>query len=143
MCSSYYYMGDLFRKQGEIQKAKAFFSKIIQIWQKFIIENDFSRQSNQNEIDEIHYLEAEQHLREMLIFFEMEFGQHHTVTAECHFAYGLVSLKIGKDEQGYSSIQFAQTIFANNLGEFDDKTKEVKDVLDEVEQRFNMNKQDQ
>jgi hypothetical protein len=29
------------------------------------------------------------------------------------------------------------------LGEFDDKTKEVKDVLDEVEQRFNMNKQDQ
>lgn len=41
MCSSYYYMGELFKKEGEVNKTKAFFQKIVQIWRKFILENDF------------------------------------------------------------------------------------------------------
>jgi tetratricopeptide (TPR) repeat protein len=76
MGSSYYYMGELFKKEGEIQKAKAFFSKIIQIWHKFILENDFDQMQEYtySQIEPIHYEEADQHLRNMLIFFEMEFG---------------------------------------------------------------------
>jgi tetratricopeptide (TPR) repeat protein len=76
MGSSYYYMGELFKKEGEIQKAKAFFSKIIQIWHKFILENDFDQMQEYtfSPIEPIHYEEADQHLRNMLIFFEMEFG---------------------------------------------------------------------
>lgn len=89
-----------------------------------------------SQIDTMMYEEADQHLRNMLIFFEMEFGQHHTVTAECMFAYGLVSLKIGNDMVGHESIQKAHAIYANNLGEFDDKTKEVEETLIKVEQRF-------
>jgi hypothetical protein len=34
-------MGELFKKEGEMNKAKAFYSKIIQIWRKFILDNDF------------------------------------------------------------------------------------------------------
>ena len=40
LCSSYYYMGELFKKDGNIHKAKSFYSKIIQIWKEFIIERD-------------------------------------------------------------------------------------------------------
>lgn len=43
MCSPYYYMGELFKKDGELQKAKAFYGKIIQIWRKFILELDFDQ----------------------------------------------------------------------------------------------------
>ena len=85
MCSSYYYMGELFKKENELQKARAFFSKIIQIWRKFILENDFDQMHEYKTtcIEPIYYEEADQHLRNMLIFFEMEFGQHNSVTAEC------------------------------------------------------------
>jgi hypothetical protein len=34
-------MGELFKKEGEVNKTKAFFQKIVQIWRKFILENDF------------------------------------------------------------------------------------------------------
>ena len=66
----------------------------------------------------------------------MEFGQHHTSTAECQFTYGLVSLKIGNDMVGLEALQKAHMIYSNNLGEFDEKTKEVEDTLLKVEQRF-------
>jgi len=89
-------------------------------------------------IEPIYYEEADQHLRNMQIFFEMEFGPHNFVTADCQFTYGLVSLKIGNDQQGVESIKTAHAIFANNLGEFDEKTKEVEDVLFKIDQRFKM-----
>lgn len=82
------------------------------------------------------YEEADQHLRNMLIFFEMEFGQHHTSAAECQFTYALVSLKIGNDMVGLEAMQKALMIYSNNLGEFDEKTKEVEDTLIKVESRF-------
>jgi hypothetical protein len=78
----------------------------------------------------------------MLIFFEMEFGQHHSVTAECQCTYGLVSLKIGNEMQGHEAIKNAHAIYANNLGEFDEKTKGVEDVLFKVDQRFKMQHQE-
>ena len=42
LCSSYYYMGELFRKEDSIQKARSFFSKIVSIWKKFIMEKDMT-----------------------------------------------------------------------------------------------------
>jgi hypothetical protein len=94
-----------------------------------------------SQIEPIYYEEADQHLRQMLAFFETEFGQHHSVTAECQFTYGLVSLKIGNDMQGHESIKTAHHIYANNLGEFDLKTKEVEDVLFKVETRFKLHQE--
>lgn len=78
----------------------------------------------------------------MLVFFEMEFGQHHSITAECQFTYGLVCFKIGNDMQGHESIKNAHAIYANNLGEFDEKTKAVEKELFKVEQRFKMQQQE-
>ena len=78
----------------------------------------------------------------MLIFFELEFGKHHTVTAECNFTYALVSLKIGNDMAAHELLQKALQIYANNLGEFDEKTREVEDTLNKVETRFK-NQQEQ
>lgn len=42
-------MGELFKKEGQIQKAKNFYSKIIQIWKNFILEKDF------NEMEDFQY----------------------------------------------------------------------------------------
>ena len=46
-------------------------------------------------LKDVYYLEGDQHLRSMLMFFEMQFGLHDTATAEAQYAWGLVSLKTG------------------------------------------------
>jgi tetratricopeptide (TPR) repeat protein len=130
MCSSYYYMGELFKKENEREKAKAFFSKIIQIWRKFILDND--NEQMMQEFDVIYYEEAEQHLRHMLEYFEMEFGPNHLIFADCQFTYGLVCLQIGDQDlqhNGIESIKNAREIFANTLGDFDEQTEKVQQVL--------------
>ena len=87
-------------------------------------------------IDPIYYEEADQHLRNMLHFFEMEYGPHDTVTAECLFAYALVSLKIGNDMVGLEAMQKAHLIYSNNLGEYEYKTKEFEEQLIALESAF-------
>lgn len=37
LCSSYFHMGELFRKEESAHKVKSFFSKIVQIWKNYII----------------------------------------------------------------------------------------------------------
>lgn len=76
LCSSYYYMGELFKKEGQVQQSKNFYSKIIQIWKKFIIEKDFKdvEDFEYSNIEGIYYEEAHEHLKSILVFFEIEFG---------------------------------------------------------------------
>lgn len=40
LCSSYFYMGELFRADDQFAQAKSFFSKIAQIWKDFIVDKD-------------------------------------------------------------------------------------------------------
>jgi len=42
LCSSYFYMGELFRKDQMNDEARSYFSKIVQIFKKFILENDLN-----------------------------------------------------------------------------------------------------
>lgn len=71
LSSSYYYMGELFRKEDSVQKARSFFSKIVQIWKKFIMEKDLTMQNPMySTIDEYYYHEAIQHLNIIKSFFE-------------------------------------------------------------------------
>jgi tetratricopeptide (TPR) repeat protein len=76
LCSSYYYMGEIFKKDGQVQKAKNYYQKIIQIWKKFIIEKDLGSIEDYNitVIDRYYYEEAHEHLKNILVFFEIEFG---------------------------------------------------------------------
>ena len=69
-------MGELFKKEGQVQKAKSFYQKIIQIWKNFIIEKDFKDMGDYQypQIEEIYYEEAHEHLKNILVFFEIEFG---------------------------------------------------------------------
>ena len=78
-------MGELFKKEGSVQKAKNFYSKIIQIWKKFIIEKDFNEMEDfqYSTIEDIYYEEAHEHLKNILVFFEIEFGPQDLMTAEC------------------------------------------------------------
>jgi hypothetical protein len=47
MCASYFYMGEFFKQRAQrgqtaaFESAKAFFGKIIEIWRKHILQNDF------------------------------------------------------------------------------------------------------
>jgi len=99
LCSSYYYLGELYKKEGNVAGARAIYKKICEIWVKFILNEDFEEVQGYNNysmnLKEIYYLEGEQHLRNMLMFFEMQFGLQDTVTAEAQYAYGLVALKTG------------------------------------------------
>ena len=42
LCSSYFYMGELFRKDQMNDEARSYYSKIVQIFKKFILENDLN-----------------------------------------------------------------------------------------------------
>ena len=121
-------MGELFKKEGSVAKAKSFYHKIIQIWKNFILEKDFGEDLTYSIIDDIHYQEAYQHLRTILIFFEMEFGGHEILTGECMFTYALVTLKTGDFEGALETMQKTLVIYSNTLGEFDRKTKEVEET---------------
>lgn len=61
MCSSYYYMGELFKKNNELQNARSFFSKVVKIWSNFIVDNDFEimHEFNSTCIEPIYYEEAD------------------------------------------------------------------------------------
>ena len=142
LCSSYYYMGQLFQKEGghSVPKARAFYSKIIEIWKKFIIENDLDPMVDyqiQN-VEPLYYDEAEKHLEKILIFFDMEFGPHDTLTAECQFSYALVSLKRGKTNEAMDDMHKTLQIYRENLGEYDRKTKEVELVIQRIQERLQM-----
>lgn len=65
LCSSYYYMGELFKKEGSVQKARNFYQKIIHIWKMFIIEKDFNEMEDfhYSTIEDIYYEEAHEHLK--------------------------------------------------------------------------------
>lgn len=79
-------MGQLFQQSRELVNAKAFFQKIIQIWQQFIIENDLTvSEYNQVEIPLILYDEAEKHLTIILNWFREELGGYDNACAECLF----------------------------------------------------------
>mmetsp|Transcript_11726 Transcript_11726/g.8165 ORF Transcript_11726/g.8165 Transcript_11726/m.8165 type:complete len:135 (+) Transcript_11726:602-1006(+) len=129
-------MGELFKKEGSVAKAKSFYLKIIQIWKKFILESDFSEDLTYSIIDLIYYQEAYQQLRTILIFFEMEFGGHEILTGECMFTYALVTLKTGDFEGALETMQKTLVIYSNTLGEFDRKTKEVEETHRIVDTMF-------
>ena len=129
-------MGELFKKEGSVAKAKSFYLKIIHIWKKFILDNDFTDDLTYSVIDLIYYQEAYQQLRTILIFFEMEFGGHEILTGECMFTYALVTLKTGDFEGALDNMQKSLVIYSNTLGEFDRKTKEVEETHRIVETMF-------
>lgn len=89
-----------------------------------------------SQIEPIYYEEAEQHFRSMIHFLESEYGAHETVTAECLFAYALVSLKIGNDVNAFDAMRKAHMVLSNNLGEYDPKTKEVEEFYLALEGAF-------
>lgn len=98
LCSSYFYLGEYYKKEGNVAGARAVYKKICEIWVKFILNEDFEDvqgYTNYNmDLQDVVYMEGEQHLREMLMFFEMQFGVHDTVTAEAQYAFGLIAYKI-------------------------------------------------
>ena len=105
LCSSYYYIGLIFQQMNKNEEAKSFYQKIIQIWKRFILERDlkdaedmqYGREAGEwySSIDDIYYEEAKDHIKNMLVFFEVEYGPQHVLTAECELAFALVMLKTG------------------------------------------------
>ena len=69
-------------------------------------------------LKDVVYMEGDQHLRAMLLFFEMQFGLHDTATAEAQYAWGLVSLKTGNGMAALDAMtvltEFYQTTSENS-----------------------------
>ena len=59
-------------------KAKNFYTKIIEIWKTYIVNRylvpSIDTDREQGEIDAIYYEEAHEHLKNILVTFEIEFG---------------------------------------------------------------------
>jgi len=72
-------MGEVFKKEGLSINARNFYQKIVQIWRKFITEKDLGsslmiEDYTYTAIDRYYYEEAQEHLRVILNFFEIEYG---------------------------------------------------------------------
>jgi hypothetical protein len=125
-----------------VDQARAVYKKICEIWVKFILNEDFEDVQGygnyQMNLPDVIYMEGEQHLRNMLLFFEMQFGVQDTVTAEAQYAYGLVAYKIsaqtGNGLGALEALQQAHQTLSQNLGELDRKTKEVEVVIMRIEE---------
>ena len=124
-------MGELFRKEDSIQKARSFFSKIVSIWKKFITEKDMQNSQNPmySTIDEYYYHEAIQHLSVIKNFFENEFGPDNILTAETCLAFGLVCLKTGDYGSCMENLQKALMVFQNQGPIINPKSREVENLL--------------
>lgn len=136
LCSSYYYLGSIFQQLGKKEETKSFYSKIIEVWKRFILEKDFKEEEGLQYTsipDEIYYEEAKKHLQNILVFFEVEYGPQHQLTAECEVAFALVMLKTGNIMVAMEFLQKASHIYINSLSEFHPKTKEVEELNKKVE----------
>lgn len=117
--------------------ARNFYSKIVQIWKKFITEKDLGNSLmiedyTYTAIDRYYYEEAQEHLRVILNFFEIEYGPQDVQTAECEFTFSLVLFKNENREEALEHMAKSHMTFANNLGEFDRKTKEVEGIIKRI-----------
>ncbi len=72
LCSSYFYLGSIFNKQEKKEECKSFYQKIIEIWKKHIMSE--LEDEADPETDEIYFDEAKEHLKNILLFFEVELG---------------------------------------------------------------------
>jgi F420-0:gamma-glutamyl ligase-like protein len=131
-------MGEVFKKEGLSINARNFYQKIVQIWRKFITEKDLGsslmiEDYTYTAIDRYYYEEAQEHLRVILNFFEIEYGAEDIQTAECEFTFALVLFKNENRDEALDHMTKAHNTFANSLGEFDRKTKEVENIIKRVQ----------
>lgn len=131
-------MGEVFKKEGIAVNARNFYQKIVQIWRKFITEKDLGNSLMMEDytytaIDRYYYEEAQEHLRVILNFFEIEYGKQDVQYAECEFTFALVLFKNENRDEALEHMANAHMTFANALGEFDRKTKEVEAIIKRVQ----------
>ena len=69
----------------------------------------------------------------ILNFYEIEFGPQDIQTAECEFTFGLVLFKNENRDESIEHLAKAHMTFANSLGEFDRKTKDVEQIIKRIE----------
>lgn len=131
LCSSYFYLGDIFRKIQKSEEAKSFFTKIIEIWQKHILNQLHVEQENPEDED-IYYEEAKQHLEQIKDYFEQELGNQDILTADCYRSYALVMLKTNQIDKAVDYLDNAYYVFNSFLGEANPKTREIKDLVDQI-----------
>lgn len=137
LCSSYYYLANIFHKLGKKEETKGFYQKIVEIWKKHILEHELNEEEHEeveHENEEIYYEEAKEHLKNILSFFEVEYGPQHTLTAEADVSFALVMLRTGNDMVAVEFLEKAYYILTNSLGEYDPKTKEVGELSKRVEE---------
>ena len=109
VCRSYFYLGQAFQQIGQSPNAKAFFSKIVQIWMNFIIENELTihMEYAPQHIPAIYYDEAQKHLGMILDWFRREYGDYDNCSAECLFSHSLILMKNGRIEEAIQGMQEA------------------------------------
>ena len=138
LCSSYYYLASIFLKLGKKEETKNFYQKIVEIWKKHILEQDIDEEEDMREY-QIYFEEAKEHLKNILGFFEVEYGPEHSLTAECDVSFALVMLRTENVEIAFEFIEKAYYILMNSLGEFDPKTKEVGELAKKIEEMMQQN----
>lgn len=100
---------------------------------KYILEQEIDEGE---EISEYQILleEAKEHLKNILGFFEAEYGPDHPLTAEWDVSFALVMLKTGNTPLSKEFLEKAYFIYMNSLGEYDPKTKQVGEIMKKVEE---------
>jgi len=105
---------------------------------KHILEQEMDEADETDDL-QIYFEEAKEHLKNILGFFEVEYGPEHPLTAEWDVAFALVMLRTGNEVIASEFLEKAYYILLNSLGEYDPKTKEVGELSKKVEEMQRQN----
>ena len=84
----------------------------------------------------IYYDEAQKHLGMILDWFRREYGDYDNCSAECLFSHSLILMKNGRIEEAMQGMQDAYNQYRQNLGDYDNKTVQVKNVIERIEEMY-------
>ena len=129
----YFQMANIFYSQNQIENSLAFYDKVVDVWYKFLA----SVRNNTENIDtlgEAQIAEAMEMLKEILKTREKFLGDGHIATGEARYTLGLLYLFVGDTAKSIDHISIASSIYETHLGKDHPSTRDVQEVLLQLEQ---------
>ena len=147
---AYFNLGNVFMSmQGKSDKGVSFMKKVVDIWydqlapimiqdesgEKGTKKNNFK--NSIKDLDEDKVADAEKMLEHILALTGENLGENHVETGRIHFVNGLYKLFLGDYENARNHLDKAREVFSYVLGDNHQQTKEVMQVINNLNKKQN------
>jgi len=130
----FYHMANIFYAQNRIENALALFDKVVDIWYKFLAGVRSSKNEAAAVLGEAQLAEALDHLSKILAMRRKVLGERHIASGEALYTQGLLRLFMGEKGAASEDIELALQVYREHLGEEHPSTRDVADVLKQLQE---------